>query len=63
MFFFFYKQKQLRDTFHNNLEYKSRAKQRLSAEKMLLCTSIIALFSLILISQSKATFLTKEIRV
>lgn len=30
---------------------------------MLLCTSVIALISLILISQSKATFLPKEIRV
>lgn len=32
-------------------------------KKMLLCTSVIALISLILISQSKATFLPKEIRV
>lgn len=31
--------------------------------KMLLCTSDLALISLILISQSKATFLSKEIRV
>lgn len=30
---------------------------------MLLCTSAIALISLILMSQSKATFLPKEIRV
>lgn len=36
---------------------------RFERKKMLLCTSVIALISLILISQSKATFLPKEIRV